>query len=70
MLAALGTLASVAIPKIMTFVSKKLSNHRVGHAAAKIIKHADMIGRKVHHISQHPAMKQARKILVDEYKKP
>lgn len=63
MLAALGTLASVALPKLVTFVGKKLNGTRLGHAASKVMKHSDMIGRQIHHVSRHPAFQEAKRKL-------
>lgn len=67
MLAALGTLASVALPKIISFASKKLMHTNIGKVAAKAIKGADRIGMKIHHVSQHPMYKAIKNDIKQQY---
>lgn len=38
MLGALATIAGNVLPKVISFVSKKLGNSNIGHAAAKTMK--------------------------------
>lgn len=59
MLAALSGLASVAIPKLVSFAAKKLGNGNIGNVVAKAAKAAST-ARKIY---KNPLIQQAKRAI-------